>query len=122
MTTLSLVKETMDFVPCRVGMHEDDFAIVLQIKLRDGRAVCLSFWKEFGQEDNYVSVALWHGNGEHDLINSAGTQCIDSGSEGEFREWCEFAVGKRPSPNPEFERKSDADTTPRRSFRRRCHA
>jgi hypothetical protein len=95
--------EMTDFVPCRVAMHEDGHTVTLQIELRDGRAVTLSV-----PDDGYGSVALWYGTGEHDLV---------SHSIGSFREWCEYAVGKRPSPYPEVERKSDADTTPRRSFR-----
>jgi hypothetical protein len=107
-TTMEVYGETIemtDFVPCRAAMYEDDHTVALQIELRDGRAAVLNVWK-----DGYVSVALWYGSGEHDLDD----HCRSIGS---FREWCELAVGKRPSPYPEVERKSDADNTPRRSCR-----
>ena len=65
----------------------------------------INAWK-----DGYRSVALWWGSGEHDLVNSNEDRGESSKS---FREWCELAVGKRPSPYPEVERKSDALTTPR---------
>jgi hypothetical protein len=102
--------EMTDFVPCRAAMFEDDSMVTLQIELRDGRAVTLNVY-----EDGYVSVALWYGSGEHHLVTNADEHCGDS--VGSFREWCELAIGKRPSPYPEVERKSDADTTPRRSIR-----
>jgi hypothetical protein len=102
--------ETTDFVPCRAAMHEDDRAVALQIELRDSRAVTLHVY-----DDGYVSVALWHGNGEHHLVTNADERCGDSIAS--FREWCEYAIAKRPSPTPEVERKSDADNTPRRSVR-----
>jgi hypothetical protein len=108
-TTMEVYGETIemtDFVPCHAAMFEDDHMVTLQIELRDGRGVTLNVWK-----DGYVSVALWYGSGEHDLVNNTDERCGDS--TGSFREWCEYAIGKRPSPYPEFE----LNTTPRRSFR-----
>jgi hypothetical protein len=112
MTTTVVGGETInmtDFAPARAAMHEDNRAVALQIELRDGRAVVLNVWK-----DGYVSVALWQGTGEHDLINNDSE---DDYPVEAFREWCERAVGKRPADNPEAERKADADTTPRRCIR-----
>jgi hypothetical protein len=111
-TTMEVYGETIemtDFVPCRAAMYEDDHTVTLQIELRDGRAVVINAWK-----DGYRSVALWWASGEHDLVNSDSDRGESSKS---FREWCEYAVGKRPSPTPELERKWDADNMPRRCVR-----
>jgi hypothetical protein len=87
------VASTVNAAWVRAATHEDERCFTLQIELLDDRSVCLNLWR-----DGYISVAIWTGSGEHDLINSNdegprdGQALIES-----YREWCEIGVGKRPA-------------------------
>jgi len=69
-----------------VAISDDSREFSMQIELENDCAITITFWKDHQENCGKASVAVWTGNGEHDLQDDT----IEL-----FKNWAELATGNK---------------------------